>query len=891
MDSKPIEILLGSSRHKTSTNEDNFIGLELASYEKAFPSTEGSYTVDAYEQYFKECDASDKHRFVFTVTPFCTNILFNVLTEPVYKEGSNDCFTITDGVYDGANPYENYNVRDLNRANVIRDTGYSHPRVGDYPLVYHCGLDIFNNHFLRKRDFIVVNRGSRLETWFNTISDVLRTSEGEQVKEKILQINHGTKSLNTGDTSLHLYQYSNIKSYVEAAFDGIVDSGKKGWVGFYNVSTIPIGNVPNSAGTKYYSINKCMNNNKAWEQIDMYPDRSLYSFVPKINKFRGRVENNWEYMITYPYYNFYDNDVVRYSKGNTEVKGLRCKLVTPLDRELLEDENVFITFKSFVRHNLHVGEHISISVIMSGEKERKTSIPVKIVSVGINGEDKEHYFSVRLTQIMSVLANIPSGSGSFTVNSLISEDDIDEIRFRKNENGADCEYYIRIFKKVGENLTSSLNKLAFSQTIYSDQVAQIVFTDDVLANKRDNLNRPVSEVFLTLVKTNKGYKEWYEDGNTTGDTIEFSHCFGKITSGFDFPEDEECSEFNVHRIHSIDGDVEGVTPSKTPLESEITSDSGSTDAFDVVPDEKKNEGDVFFFGDLVEFSLPRLEETVLEDVFHRFNTAQREFYEGTDVEHTKYGKFVYDEIVHDDFDIGEGFSVEERHLLNREHVNIVPEGYYYKPHYGVKIRSFETEVQQGSDIKVVFSEATGDGLRWTIHTAKNYYFEAPINYKIDEEEYTKNGSPVIAYRIDGGKLTDTVYGVCVGVSGNTFSEVEIEFEREVNLSNGLWRLFRRNTEHPEYALDLNDGTGRYIWRNVLSYSDMMPDDELYEETFTNGAHYHHKNIMFYLRRQDPHGDYGIGNEPEDIGIMLFEGIEKKDVTVAEYKKEGEGTIC
>jgi hypothetical protein len=49
--------------------------------------------------------------------------------------------------------------------------------------------------------------------------------------------------------------------------------------------------------------------------------------------------------------------------------------------------------------------------------------------------------------------------------------------------------------------------------------------------------------------------------------------------------------------------------------------------------------------------------------------------------------------------------------------------------------------------------------------------------------------------------------------------------------------------------------------------------------------------MFYLRRQDPHGDYGIGNEPEDIGIMLFEGIEKKDVTVAEYKKEGEGTIC
>ena len=402
MDSKQIQILLGSSRHKTSANEDNFIGIELTSYEKALPYTEGSYTVDAYERYFKERDESNKHRFVFTVTPFCSNILFNVLTEPVYKEGNSDCIAITDvGLQGPSNPFNNYNPRTLNRYEAIRDTGYSHPKLNEYPLVYHCGMDIFNNHLLRKRVFNTVNKQksdatSEQKEKFNTIEDFLRNENGDIIKENILQITHGTKKLNSEECPLHLYQYSTIKSFSETSFDRLIESN--GWVGFTNVTSIPVKNVSIGDG-KFQSVHKCMNNNKAWEQIDMYPDRSLYSFVPKINKFRGRSEKNWEYMITYPCANYADHDVVRYSKDGLEVRGLRCKLITEMNKSLLEDENVPILFKSFVRHNLRAGEYITLSLVMSGGNERKTGIPVKIMSVGRNGDDKEHYFSVRLTEL------------------------------------------------------------------------------------------------------------------------------------------------------------------------------------------------------------------------------------------------------------------------------------------------------------------------------------------------------------------------------------------------------------------------------------------------------------------------------------------------------------
>lgn len=913
-----IKILLGKSRHMHSANEDNFIGVELGAYEKVLPPTEDMYSVDAYQQYFREKDASDKFRFAFTIVPFCSNVLFNVLTEPVYAEGSDSAFTLYYGenVNSQGNPFGDYNSRPLNTHTAIMDTGYSHPKTSKtgIPLVYHCGYDIFNNHFLRKKEFSVVNRvnneTSQDKEQFNTIGDFLRDHNGDVVTEKILQIKDD--KVDTGDTNVHLYQYETIRSFSESVFDNLVENN--GWFGFLNATTVPIDNFTGVTNERKYSLNKCMNNNKAWEQIDMYPDRSLYSFVPKLNNFRGRIEKNWDYCMTYPSDMETDNPLVTNPQLN--ITGIQCKMITRLTEEHLENGNAVVTFKSFLRHNLQPGGYVMLSFVESGLNERKTATPAKVVSLGYQGRDSEHYFSVRLISILNQV--VLSGVGKVT--GFVQPEGFTDIRMRRFENGGEAQYYIRIFEKFPNAVyTNSLNKLAFAQNVYSDQVAQIVFTDDFNTNElKDNLGRPISEVYLTIVKRNQGYEDWYGKGkcsdyideNGEERKIEYSHCFGEVTAGFDMPEDGECANYNVHRIHSIDIEDNvaldmGITQSPNKLDTNITIDGSDTFT-------GENEGK--FYGDIVEFMPSTMKETSIEPVYHRFNTAQRET-----TASDSYKSFIYDEIAHDDYDIGEPlkedgtpFDVSSKVFGGDENrrINLIPEGYYYKPHYKILIRDFEEEVNQGSHIAVPFIKDREhvrkiDNNTWWISTSKNCYFETSKYIYIDseggvhtdddkceegahegmEKRLIRKPSKVYAY-----KGSEVITGYCKKVEGKDFRDVTIEFEGAITITDG-WKLFRHNTEMPDTAYQLPDGTGRYLWRNVLSYADMAPSSELYDETFTNGAHYFHRNIMFYLKRQDPDGRYGIGLEP--VGTASFFSItgKEKDVSVAEYVKEGEGTVC
>ena len=107
--------------------------------------------------YDKEKDESDLYRLIFTINPYCTNILFNTFTEVVYKEGSDICTMLTDSsASTSLVPRTAINTSALNQSQAIRDTEYSHPSVCE-GLVYHCGTDIFNNHILRSDGFVTVH--------------------------------------------------------------------------------------------------------------------------------------------------------------------------------------------------------------------------------------------------------------------------------------------------------------------------------------------------------------------------------------------------------------------------------------------------------------------------------------------------------------------------------------------------------------------------------------------------------------------------------------------------------------------------------------------------------------------------------------------------------------
>ena len=134
--------------------------------------------------------------------------------------------------------------------------------------------------------------------------------------------------------------------------------------------------------------------------------------------------------------------------------------------------------------------------------------------------------------------------------------------YKRLSGGDECQYYFRQFKKLknidGSDLKSDINKIAFGKNIYGDDTAQIIFTDDIdIEGLVDNNGRPVSKVYFTVVKRNAGYKNWYREDNPeyNSSDIEFSHCFGKVSSGLDFSGiKDEPWDYNVHRLHNLDTD-------------------------------------------------------------------------------------------------------------------------------------------------------------------------------------------------------------------------------------------------------------------------------------------------------------------------------------------------
>lgn len=885
------KIYLTENLSKKSSNEDGFIHVNISSDVRHLPLSSMVGTVNAYDEYFNEKDNSDIYRLIFTINPICTNILFNANTEIVYNEGADDCmFLSRENINSGflnipeVSRYRSYKSLGGNsnfvRDDAIKDTGYSHPEAGN--LTYHCGVDIFNNHTLRRKEFSIVSPmkgGTTTYRAFNTIEDKIRDADGETVTEKILKINdtsngaYGAYSntLSQNVTDLHLYTYDNIRSFKRSINDNLIESD--GWVGFLNPTTINIQNYYD------YAINKCMNANKSGEQIDMYPDRTLYSFIPKVNRVRGRIEKNWDYCLTYPYKNYY-NDIVQ----NGVVNGIKCSIIEELNDTSFgtgKTENDVIHLRSQIKHNLSEGSFINITIInTAGYENYSSDFPIKVLGLGDNGEDKEHIFAVNLSDIFAVASKLNSLSyldadGHFSPRY--------EIRMRKYELGTDCKYYFRKFKRlpnfkntavyaddcvtddeINDNCETdfgnTINKLAFSENIYADRIAQIIFDDDIVTTGiKDNLGRPLSEIYLTIVKRNAGWREWYNDKDYGNEKVEFSHCFGKVTSGLDLGVEENA--YNVHKLHNIQNPASlHIQRAVSPLEDDIKIE-GFTES---------GQGDKgLFLGDIVEFSPSRVQETTIETVYHRFNTAQRE------TDSSEFSGITYQEIEADDYDITSNFTVSSYTLNGNGKIHLMPEGYYYQPHYKLTIKEYADMVNQGSHRKMVFSElGSKGGNRYSGVTSVPYYLNA--------------GDEIHLYHKK--KLTKRI-GKITGVSGKTFSEIEFEVVLGLNESISEYMIFKLNPEMPETACELEDGSGRYLWRDILSSRDMIVGDELYDSVFTNGAHYFYSNINFYLKRQDPYGDYGLNTKATlDYLTGAAEG-EMKDITDAEFISEDNGTVC
>lgn len=930
-------IRLNSTDSVNSVNKENFLDVEIKQHTKVFPFGNVIDTIDQRQQFETERENCTTYRLILTVQPYCSNILFNTVTEIVQNEGSDatdvkNKLTFVNNQSNGISVTTTggYSIKgkqtNVTNVDMVRNTEYAN---GERPFVYHCGWDIFNNHILRNQTFKLVNsytttpNDDSYGNVFNTIRDFMRDANGDYIK---LHRRTDIKTIELGKSNKRLYLADDVLSFEDSTNVNIYE--QNGWFGFNNRSSIVTTEwKENDKEWKDMQTAKVFNNDDrlACGFVEMYPDSSLYSFSPKYNKFQNREEHNWDICITYPYKNDYgyeyneETNKIDLNKENRKLIVTKTSDNNIINAILLANVKQtkgtsgqdILLFRSFVKHNLKTSDKFKL--FYSVDKETYTEIKdilFEVVNIGnLESEYQDYYFYIN--NIQDVYDNI----GSEILDDY-------SFRFIKVVNNRDCKYYFRKFRKFPNfkfkkrNLTDEdvcnnekLNEyiqencmkeekmvlfskeqypLAFSNTIYGDGNTQIVFTDSIDIDKlTDNLGRPITELYITFIKRNKGHNVWYNTNHSQEELkqIEFSHCFSEVISGL--------------KIHNEFGDSEELKRTRKEINdvSCITTDDDNLLDKDIDID-KTDE----FYGDLVELNQVTMTETVLSDVCFRFNTKQRE--NGSIV---KCGKYVYDTIITDDYDF-DGFVCDANEL---DEVNIIrKEGYYYKAHYPVKVREFGA-MRQGSHKEITVAsckpkQANGMFIE-VVSTLRSGVTSGSIVYLYDTENNDKKVAELTVNSVQSSvrfllntmkredanyiSIFDIVQGLLYSqrnvqkgekwINANGLEEIAEEDMQVNDYSQPRYIMRLKNIDIPHYAYEVGENSNIFLWRDVLNVGN-KDTLELIEYPFANGHFYINKEINFFLKRQDPFGYNGLYSSnlfPNDI----FGNV--KEENIYEYKDE------
>lgn len=395
---------------------------------------------------------------------------------------------------------------------------------------------------------------------------------------------------------------------------------------------------------------------------DLEPTRYRFEFNNNINK-------NWDIVITYPA----THDSTHYLVSN----GL---LVTTMVIRNLGGRKL-VCLGTAVPHNLTTDDEVKLTNMPVSELNGVFSV----LSVGLdNGDDKKNFFTI------AVDATIPSIASLMGIA-------FNGGRLKRLYYGHEVTYYLRKFKRVKmfgtqkpmESDDYELYPVGFAVTSYNDKLFQLIINEDIdLTDLKDNLGRPISEIYITILKTDS------------------SGTFTRVLDGFDMINIEgnvktNSPQFrkigNIRKMHTLTNDPKAPFVSHDPLDL----NGNGIDIFDSE-----------YYGDIAEYSKYEVKETILADVMHRFNTIDREL--GTDVVFT------------DDAEPDATKSLKTIECARLE-------GYIYKPHHKIQIRQYSNYVEQddGKTINIPeYSEQIGNAYLWRdlLDIGFNDGSEKPIEY-------------------------------------------------------------------------------------------------------------------------------------------------------------------
>lgn len=464
-------------------------------------------------------------------------------------------------------------------------------------------------------------------------------------------------------------------------------------------------------------------------------------------------------------------------------------------------------------------------------------------------EKQKSYIDVKETMdandfIMEIVNNVFSNKNNIGHNIHSIGSDYITFRMSKVVGGYDCEYYVRKFKKLQVyDYDKEFYKMAFGNTIYGDDIAQITYTSTInVDGLRDNRGRDLTELYATIIKTNKGYKDWYL-GNNFNHNIESSHCFGPLSCGFDFfacvddskeikDRRKECLDvkFSYNELYS--GADNSVNIYNSLTKNDINDNPNDT-----------------FYGDVVEFNPFDCQETILCDVNFRFNTAQRE-YVTQDTEDENF-VFKYDDIISDDYT--GAFEIETT-TINKSDI-IKREGYYYKPHYKLQIKTFG-ELQQAIHRALFVNRAIpyqSNDMYILLNTRIKHGLN-PGNKVIITD--TVNGHE---YLLDVVYVRDSYNFIINRIPQGVDNYVDFQTTCD-NINNNTFIVKAFNNNIPIYANKIGQGT--YLWRDTIALNESDGYDPL---PFANNALYIDTSINFYLKRQN--NDNNIENIDTNVEIL------------------------
>lgn len=381
---------------------------------------------------------------------------------------------------------------------------------------------------------------------------------------------------------------------------------KDGWFGYYDP------NVSKKALCNFY---------------DMEPKRERFSLLPDYSPFNPNTigtpvpssVKNWELTITYPI------------SADTKHKMVNNGLLLIDTNDAIVSTREMTAFAVACKHNLNIGDTVKITGTNGYDGEHI------VVRTGLdNGDLKNYYFVI----------DIPPSTNILTSNS----------RIKKIVNGVESEYYFRLFTKIKTKSSPIIEtddyetyQAGFSENFYNDPIIQFIFNEEIdVADLTDNLGRPLSEIFFTMLKT---------DSNL---------LFSEVKSGIEVPFIPALNNSNsnvflrdipvISKIHN------GNTlpfPTHIPLETNLSINNQ------------------YFYGDLVEYNKSTLLEVILANVMHRFNTFNRDTPNPIN------------------YVIGPPLSPNGAPQTTATNLGPRQEGYYYKAHNLIKIRDLSNYIEEG----------------------------------------------------------------------------------------------------------------------------------------------------------------------------------------------------